>query len=171
MIKFITDSNKLHNCVIFLTLLLLISSCSDQKEVDNISIKNNSLAKEKEQNQKEANALSKAIKLAQNNKSEGLIKIYKIASTTISAEHQEIADSVLRERFLKNPDLWIKTFATEDLTKLKKDIRFSGIVDLVDDPNLSKDIRIIVVNRLKFYSKKKETSELASYILQINNLK
>ena len=180
MMKFITSTNKLHNSVILFTLLLLISSCSDQKAVDSASIKYENLKKEKEAklkeekelDRKEAKELSKGIKLAQNNKPEGLIRIYKVASTTISAENQEIAESTLRDHFLNKTDLWIKTFAAVDINKLKKNPVFTRATNhLVDDPDIPKDIRSTVINKLKFYSKKKETAALAKHILQINNLK
>ena len=167
----LTDGNKFYSCAIIFTLLLLISSCSDEKVTNDIPVKSESQKKEQELDRKEAKELSEGIKQAQNNNPEGLIRIYKISSITISAENQEVANSLLREQFLKNPDLWIKTFATMDLKNIKKYLRYSGVADLMNDPDLPKDIRSNVINKLKFYSKKKETSGLASHILQINNLK
>ncbi len=93
-------------------LLLIIAGCPDQKERNKVA--NFDDAKERQ----EWRIAQEQIK---NDNPAGLLKLWEIATESISAENSEIASEQVRGYLYSKPKLWITAFSTVEFSKFKKE--------------------------------------------------
>jgi hypothetical protein len=150
-----------------LLVTIMTIGCSDNT--------NNSVQKEKEKI--ESDLLGKeydaAVRLARNNRPEGLLKLYKISTSGKSAELSEIADEELHYLLYKNTELWIKTFANNvDLVKFKSDFAATSALSELDEYEFPEgkisfaQYKKGVINRLRKIKGNKKEMELTDFVLQ-----
>jgi hypothetical protein len=107
-----------HFLLPIMPLLVIIAGCPDQKERDKIA--NFDDAKERQ----EWRIAQEQIK---NDNQAGLLKLWEIATESISAENSEIASEQVHGYLYSKPELWIRTFSTLEFAKFKKDFEASDI--------------------------------------------
>jgi hypothetical protein len=141
-------------------LLVIISGCPDQKERDKIA--NFDDAKERQ----EWRVAQEQIK---NNNPAGLLKLWEIATESISAENSEIASEQVRGHLYSKPELWISAFSTVDFPKFKKEFES---IDF-DEYRFTSDGKIpevvaakkIVADLKKMTGKNQREQELIAYLI------
>jgi len=103
------------------------------------------------------------------NNPEGLLKLYEIATESISAEDSEIAHEQLRGYLYSKTELWIKAFARLDFNKFKVEFETIDfdIYRFTPDGELPvAEVAKKVVNKLqKMKGSKKEEQVLIDYLI------
>jgi len=103
------------------------------------------------------------------NNPDGLLKLYEIATESISAEDSEIAQEQLRGYLYSKTELWIKAFAGVDFNKFKAEFETIDfdIYRFTPDGELPVvEVAKKVVNKLqKMKGSKKEEQILIDYLI------
>ncbi len=150
-------------CAIFAFLSIILIGCSDTKKNDTESQR---VEIESERVEKE---YPNAVKLAESNNPEGLLKLYEIASRSISAETSEMARDKLLQMLYMKPELWIKTFSKTDLNSFKKYLKAGGlaILDLPKGVGSEEQYEHEIVRKLSVIKGNEKEKELIDYILEV----
>ena len=103
------------------------------------------------------------------NNPDGLLRLYEIATKSISAEDSEIAQEQLRGYLYSKTELWIKAFARVDFNKFKAEFESTDfdIYRFTPDGELPvTEVAKKVVNKLqKIKGSKKEEQVLIDYLI------
>jgi len=96
----------------FLLLIVVVAGCQDDKTTQKVASYDPIKASQE---------FKLAAEQIKKNNPVGLLKLYEIATESISAEDSEIASEQLRRYLYSKPDLWIRAISKIDIAKLKKD--------------------------------------------------
>ena len=99
----------------------------------------------------------------------GLLKLWEIATESMSAEDSEIASEQVRGYLYSKPELWIRAFSTVDFSKFKKEFESIDfdIYRFTPDGELPEAVaaKKIVTDLRKMKGKNQQEQELIAYLI------
>src|SRR4030067_1372384 len=149
-------------CLMF-AISMFVIGCKENK-TDQIQRRSKIIESEKLERDYES-----AVKQAENNNPAGFLKLYEIASKSLSAENSEIARDKLNHLLYAKTELWINTFSKTDLEKFKHFLRTGGLatLELPKSVESENQFREELLTKLRKIKGNKNETELIKYIIKL----
>lgn len=144
---------------IFLTCIVSCSEGKNERGIQKDMVETEKLEKE----------YDFAVLQTDKNNPDGLLKLYELASQGLSAEISEIARDKLVQFLYSKTDLWIHTFAKEDLSVFKHYLQAGGLalLELPKEVTSEEQFEKELLKKLKKIKGNERERELIKYIIDV----